>query len=124
LSSATVTRCGRIRYWTGSSYTTSPDLTAVVGVSDLKYTTMPVTLTMGSFAITATATVTVTAPQPIPTGPANCDTDACAISADAGAISIDAWYTFTGFGAPFVVHSGTVVNPPTATASYKATPVA
>lgn len=120
----TVTRCGKIRYWNGSAYTTSPNLTAVVGGATLVYTTTPVTLTMGSFAITATATVTVSPPSRTTTGPANCDTDACVISADAGVISIDAIYTLTGFGAPFVVSSGTVVNPPAATASYKAAPVA
>jgi prepilin-type N-terminal cleavage/methylation domain-containing protein len=120
----TVARCGSIRYWNGSSYTTSPNLTATVGGPTLVYTTTPVTLTIGSFSITATAVVTVSPPARTTTGPANCDTDACTITADAGVISIDATYTVTGFGTPFVVSSGTLVNPPAATASYKATPVA
>lgn len=117
----TVTRCGKIRYWNGSSYTTSPNLTTS---TTAVYNTTPVTLTVGGFSVTATAQVTVSPWGHTATGPATCVDDACVISADAGVISIDATYTFTGFGTPFVVTSGTLVNPPAATASYKAAPVA
>ena len=114
-------RCGTVRYWNGSAYTTSATLDATTSAS---YTTTPVTWTSGSYSVTGVATVTVSPATTTTSGPANCDTDACVISADAGTISIDATYTITGFGTPFVVTSGTLVNPPSATASYKAAPTA
>jgi len=112
------TRCGQIRYWNGSAYATWNLQTVPNGVHD----TTPVTWTSGNYSITASANITVTAPAIIPSGPSGCATDACVIFADAGGITITATYVISWPAATYVVTSVTTINPPSATASYKAAP--
>jgi hypothetical protein len=116
----TSTRCGQIRYWSGSAYTTVAIGAAAVTPMD----TPIMTFTSGEYTLTAQAHVEVDAAATATSGPADCISDACVVQADAGLITISVNYTITWSGGSYALSSVTVVNPPQATASYKAAPSA
>lgn len=122
-TTATAVRCGQIRYWNGTAYTTL----AIDKNTETTVSTPEVVWTSNQYTVTADATVIVHKAAEVPAGPADCAADACIISADAGVIAIHVTYVITWSGASgqtYVLDSVTVVNPPQATASYKKAPSA
>ncbi len=114
----TVSRCGRVRYWNGTGYSTL-DLSAT---TDAVVNTAEVTWTHDVYTVTATTQVQVL-PAVIdnpPPADAECRTDACTVTAQSGAISIVSTYHIAWGSHEHVLIVTTTITAPSASATYKA----
>jgi hypothetical protein len=120
-TAAVTTRCGQIRYWNGSSYTTQ-----AIGNNPLgTLTSAPVTWTGGGYTVTATATISATGVSSVPVGPdANCATKPCEIRAQTGAVEVAVVYVISGPGTNYAVTSLTTIEGPSAAVTYQEAPIA
>jgi hypothetical protein len=116
----TVARCGQVRYWNGTGYTSVPITTAALPT----YATAQVAWTDGTYSVTAVSTVQVlpsVITNPAPTD-ATCITAACSAKVSAGTIYIVSTYDITWSGHEHLLIVTTTVTGSGASASYKATP--
>jgi prepilin-type N-terminal cleavage/methylation domain-containing protein len=120
-TAATATRCGQIRYWTGSAYSTAAFSASGSG----PFNTATVTWTGSGYTVTASGKVEIQAATTTLNGTdPNCVEDGCAIMADTGTIVITVLYTITKGSDSYVVVSTTTIEGPTALATFKAAPSA
>lgn len=120
-TAATLTRCGQIRYWTGSAYSTM----GLSSASNTSVSTQPVRFTASGVTVTATAQVIVTPGGQKVTGTdVNCVTDACTIFATSGGLRVNVTYVIDDGSTIYVVESSTILDGPQATATFKAAPSA
>jgi hypothetical protein len=113
---ATLSRCGQIRYWTGSAYSTAGFSTAAAG----PYVTAPVTWASGTTTVTASARVTLdAASSQVVATDSTCTDTPCSITANTGRITVVVEYVISHSAVSYTVVSTTVVQGPSATASFQ-----
>lgn len=118
----TVSRCGLLEYWDGSSYTPVPIRNDALPT----YNTAPVTWTSsdGVYQVVATTQIQILATysnNPAPVDP-HCQTAACTVSVSAGTITMVSTYDISWPGHEYILIAATTVTSPSAQATYKASP--
>ena len=117
----TTTRCGQIRYWNGTGYTT----VSIDGNRLDPISTGTLTWGSGGYSITASAVIDATATNSIPDGAdPYCADEPCSVRAETGTINILASYRITGPTFDYMVYSTTTIEGPNASVVYQEAPSA
>ncbi len=114
----TVSRCGSVKYWNGTGYSTL----SLSASTDAVVDSAPVTWTKDIYTVTGTTQVQVlpaVIDNPAPADAA-CKTAACTVTAQSGAISIVSTYHLAWGSHEHVLIVTTTITAPSASATYKA----